>query len=561
MADSGGGRGGLVVAILLLVGVGAFGIRAALGPDQPELTLDEQYLLDNRVRPLIYDCGFGKQFDVQTLDMTRTLVSKLERGARDPLRRAKQELADIGEPAIPEMRRLFNEVYQDRFLHGVTENILATCSMMNGPWGLEMLRLGIRHPQESVRLVALAGLERHGTGEDYDTLFDLLPIAGSKSTRIEFGTTLAKLDPERFQEDLVGWLEVGSQQDLWEYTLQELADLEDPSLVARALEAAELRDLSLRPFLIAPAARNGNEAALDELRALASSERPGERQVAVQALALIGMVLEVPALLTDSNAGVRRNAYSQLVEHGALIPADQQEDAVGWLEEGINDPDPEIREMCLKELVSRGNTFGRSHALRMLEGHASERQVGIQVLRDAWDANPGAAEEAFARLMNQYQITADDPGARQGVLQALSQVSVQDSSDFLMDLSRQASGMVGRMDAHRWFVGQVWNTGPRGRDMLRDELSVETDPFRRLSLIEFIWQDHSPESCELLMGLVDDESIHPYERLYAADRAIRIGPASRVAPALKRAYQACTDPRLRPALQCLLWTWYGQHYD
>ena len=63
------------------------------------------------------------------------------------------------------------------------------------------------------------------------------------------------------------------------------------------------------------------------------------------------------------------------------------------------------------------------------------------------------------------------------------------------------------------------------------------------------------------MGLVDDESIHPYERLYAADRAIRIGPASRVAPALKRAYQACTDPRLRPALQCLLWTWYGQHYD
>ena len=73
--------------------------------------------------------------------------------------------------------------------------------MMDGPWGLEMLRLGIRHPQESVRLVALAGLERHGTGDDYDTLFDLLPIAGSKSTRIEFGTTLAKLDPERFQED------------------------------------------------------------------------------------------------------------------------------------------------------------------------------------------------------------------------------------------------------------------------------------------------------------------------------------------------------------------------
>ena len=44
--------------------------------------------------------------------------------------------------------------------------------------------------------------------------------------------------------------------------------------------------------------------------------------------------------------------------------------------------------------------------------------------------------------------------------------------------------------------------------------------------------------------------------LYAADRLVRIGPASVVAPTLKRVTLRVEDPTVRPALQCLLWTAY-----
>lgn len=553
------GRGGLIVALLVLVGVGAFGLRAAFRDGAEELTLEERYLADDRLVPLIYDCGYGKHFDAQTVDMTPTLVSKLDRGARDPLRLAKQELAEIGPDAVPELRRLFNEVYQDAWKHGVVENVLAVCSLMEGPWGLELLRTGIRHPQETVRLAALAGLKRHGGPEDYDVVVEMMSLAGSAPTRAEFGSALVVLDRERFQRDLVEWLENGVNQDIWAYTITELADVEDPVLIQRMLAAAEIRDVSIRPFLIAPAARSGNTAALEELQRLVAEGRPAERQVGIQALANIGRVLDGTALLRDPNAGVRRMAYTQLVEHGDAVAA--PEEVTTWLEEGVLDDDPDIRARCLQELVARGNAFARGEALRMLERHPGERSLAIQALRDHWDENPGAAEEAFARLMDLYQLTADQPGERLGVLQTLSQVPLQDTSDFLLDLARQSSGEVKGMDAHRFLVGQVWNTGPQGRELLRQELRVETDPFRRLSLIEYVWQDHLDVSREVLLAVAQDDARDPFERLYAADRAIRIGPASAVAPVLKRVYQECTHPIVRPAFQCLLWTWYGQHFD
>ena len=45
-----------------------------------------------------------------------------------------------------------------------------------------------------------------------------------------------------------------------------------------------------------------------------------------------------------------------------------------------------------------------------------------------------------------------------------------------------------------------------------------------------------------------------------AYQAAADGPASEVAPVLKQVYNETTHTVVRPALQCLLWTWYGQHF-
>lgn len=550
------GRLGLVLALATLAGLAAFGLRSAFRGKEPELTLEERLLADDRIDCLIYDCGFGKHFDAQTVDMTSTLVSKLERGSRDPLRYAKQELARIGEPAVADLRRLFDEVYGQPFKHGVLENILTVCALMDTPAGLDILRLGLRHPQETVRLAALPGIRKHGGTADYDIVAEMLVLASAPNLQADFAVTLDALDHQRFQRDFTGWLERGEHLDIWMYVIDRLADAQDPELVRRLRDAAEIRDDAVRPFLIAPAAAHGDEEALEELHHQCDQGRAAEKQYAIQALAKIGRTLDAVALLRDPNGGVRRMVYTQLVE---VQPAG--EEVTAWLEEGIDDQNPEVRDLCLRTLVARGNAFARSRALEMLEGHPGMRSNAIQALRPAWDVNPGAAEEAFQRLYGLLQVAGSDASLRLDILQTLSQVPLRESAELLLDLARREQGEIKGLDAHRFLVGQVWNTGPVGRDLLRAELEAEVDPFRRLSLIQFVWQDHADASRDALLAIVQDPTKNPYEQLYAADRAIHIGPASVVAPILKAAYKECTHRVVRPALQCLLWTWYGQHFE
>ena len=103
----------------------------------------------------------------------------------------------------------------------------------------------------------------------------------------------------------------------------------------------------------------------------------------------------------------------------------------------------------------------------------------------------------------------------------------------------------------------MWNAGPASRDVLLERLGTETDPFKRLDLISFVWQDFEDDSFEVLLGVIEDGSRPSEERLYAADRALRMSHNVQLLPVLKRIYRGTSDPVLRPGLQCLLWAWFG----
>ena len=80
---------------------------------------------------------------------------------------------------------------------------------------------------------------------------------------------------------------------------------------------------------------------------------------------------------------------------------------------------------------------------------------------------------------------------------------------------------------------------------------MEADPTKRLDLISFVWQDRELESVDCSCrcgGPVAGSS----ERLYAADRAVRMGHSERILPGLKRVYRSESDGVLRPGLHCLL---------
>mgnify|MGYP000208479543 CR=1 FL=1 len=64
---------------------------------------------------------------------------------------------------------------------------------------------------------------------------------------------------------------------------------------------------------------------------------------------------------------------------------------------------------------------------------------------------------------------------------------------------------------------------------------------------------------EALLEPIDDldPDARPLEILYLADRLAVMGPADVVAPRIEWVYKESTDPVARPALQCLLWQWFG----
>ncbi len=525
------------------------------GAETKPLTLAERYQEDDRVGPLVYDCPFGRAFTEPTVDMTEVLVSKLEMGTRGPLAEAKKELAATGEAAIPALRALFDRAYQDPWKQGVVENVLAVCTLMEEPFGVDMLRFALGHPHETVRQAALRGLGLHGDPEDYDLVRNWLPMVQSPQLRAAYAGCMAALDAERLGSELADWLQGGVQEDLYPHVMSAVLLVQDPETAQRLKVLAADRDDIWTAMLYGPAARLGDQDALDAVHKGLASEEPVLRQYAVQTLGAIGRGLDAAILFNDPHTGIRALVAQVLVD------SEPSEELNVWIEDGMDDRDDKVREICLGALASRGNDLAIAHSLALLEGNPVERAMGIRCLKSVFKQDAGVAADAYSRLVPMVERAMGEGQVPVELLQILAQVPGRPSALYLMELGKEMTGRIKGLDAHRWFVGQVWNTGPEGHEILREEFMVEEDPFRRLSLIEFIWQDHSDASRDLLLEALDQDYRHPFERLYLADRLTRLGPASVVASTIKRVYLGQTDLHVRPALQCLLWTWYGQHYE
>ena len=525
----------------------------------PMLSQRERVLADPRIRRLTDDCGIGRAFNEDTSDLVPVLVSKLEMGMLEPLQMATRELARIGAPAVPELQRLYDRAAATAFLQGVVKNVVEVCALMEDPAGLSILRSTLSHASEPLRLAAADGMSRHGEPEDYERVLGWVQGASSTTARLTYARALRGMDRDRFVEDLLRWLEMGHHADVYTQVADVATEVEPGSVAARFAEAAGFHDVTpaARLYLIAPAARDGDDLLLEELRATAQGEHPGRAAIALDALARIGSTDALVEVLTnDLRLDVRLSvlgSVERLSDEGA---------ALELLRLGLQDPEPRVREVALEALVERGDPEARSRALQLLRGTQAEREQGIDALRVAWDENPGAEVEALS-LLEPMVLGARDRGQRIALLQTLSHVPSNAAAELLWGQIEEFEGKVKGVSPHRFICGLSWNTGEAGRALLRSRLGSETDPERRLDLIEWIWQDRSEASREtLLAAMLEpieglDADVRPLEVLYLADRLAVMGPADVVAPRIEWVYKESTDPVVRPALQCLLWQWFG----
>lgn len=597
-----GSRGPAIAGILVVV-LAAAGLYSRLNsePAAPVLTLEQRYLQDRRVSTLVYDCQFGRTFDADTSDLVPVMISKLNLGQRGPLRSYKEELATVGAPAIPGLRRLFDDAYGDKWRSGVLENVLAVCALMDIDDGAELARLAIQHPNSNVRLAALDTLASHGTVEDYDLIYPWLSRVTSEQELGDYLRTLAMVDGPRFYRDWLGMMREGRFKPIWLLIGTRVHTVYDPEVVAGMADFAMSPDLngSVLPFLLGPAARDGDQVAHAFLIERLKSEVPTRVQFTLEALRRVGFGVDAgPVLVESENPALRKLAAEILTQ------AEPTERVRGYLDQGLSDPDPNVRGVCMTALIRMGDELSQSQAVALLGGTILERRRGIDALAGAvaqtpfssadggmrvtddlnipeyvdgapegadleetelvlqsglgWAGDAALAQRVFEVLTAEY---AQSPGRAQriSILKALGRVPITAAGNFVLDAAPDLGESVGSHHSLRWCAGQVYNSGEAGRALLRERLSTESAPFRRMDLIAFVWQDRSEASLEILLEILEAPGTHPFERLYVADRLTRMRASSRVAGAIKRAYLACTHPEVRPALQCLLWTWYGQH--
>jgi hypothetical protein len=509
---------------------------------------------DERIAFLLAPCTRPDPFLADTSDLLPVLVSKLEKGQLDPMRGAKEQLVALGDAALPELRRFCARVRADPTLSIPYLNALAVVSAMETHAGRDLLAAGLEHPQDTIRIQAADGLSRHAAAEDYDTLATLAAVASPDVLRA-VGPALATADRARYEDAYAAALGTpAASGPLWEGAAKRLADTKRPEILAKFKEAYPRADGPTRAFLAAAVAASGDEAALASLRGNLKDENSTTRKLAIQALDRIGLVAEAAPLLSEDRDETVRGMVAQAI--AALPPTVQ---TAAWLHKGMLDRAKNVRQICLTALASRGDASARETGLSMFEGGRVDFEQAMTALRDAWTKDPEFSARTFELLVRLR--TGEAGGLRvdaPSVDRAIAQLPIVDATRFLYDAAKTTREEIDGYPAHRWFLIQAANTGAGGRAWLRDRWSEESDPTWRVDIAVACAADRDESSLEFLLKVVDDERTTPLEILHAANLLVHQGPASVVAPRLKRVALRIDDARVRPALNCMLWQWYGE---
>ncbi|QDV07376.1 hypothetical protein Poly30_29000 [Planctomycetes bacterium Poly30] len=568
---------GLVVALALLGGVVFFAWQksSSVGTDSPKtLTIEELYRQDNRLRPVLAECQFDGVFNADTTDIPAILASKLDAGAQlEPQRRARTDLAAMGDEAAEALRRVFDSAMGDKWRNGVVKNVLGVCALSESDFGIPIAMDGLRHSAPDVRGEALLVLSQHPRKEYYDAIEAVLPGFKLEVHLERAMRGLHACDPERFTRGVEGWIEIAGRRNgfiasvLVDTALPLAARSRDPKIAERFLELEAETDGLMhrhRSYLLAPSAALGNETSIQRLKDQLASDEPQVRFHTFQALEAAGRVDDGYVLVeTGVTPSERATALGTLLDtsYDAKRTAEQVADVIALARRSLQDEAPEVREVALRGLVKRGDGEGLAHLMQLLQGDLEERALATRAMRDMLGDQPEAADQARSVLIAQWdnEVTGSQrPEVMISLLTALGAVPGEATGLFLADTAELlGENSVKGTSGFHWAVGQVFNAGPEARTVLRERIKTETQPLRRIDLIQFLWQDFSDESLSILLNILEDETKSGFERLYAADRLLRMGQPERVLPVMKRIHRTSGDQVLRSGLNCLLWAWFG----
>jgi hypothetical protein len=303
----------------------------------------------------------------------------------------------------------------------------------------------------------------------------------------------------------------------------------------------------------APCARAGDPGALEFLHAQANSAERWQRELAVMAFVCAGLEDDVArSVRDDPDASVRKRAVLAL-SMNELAPRH-----VAELRGALNAGDVELSDVALQALTRIGDAGALDAAIAMLEQPDPQAVArGMAALTDAMQHDTALAQRVFDVLVRRYQPEAHlELAHKLQYLKAIAQVPLGAATELLYELSTSSEGEISGMPAARWLLQEAGNTCEAGQRVLRAKLAAESDPARRLDLIEAVCVRGGPFALQAMLEVLEDPATGPYELVFAAERASILGRVEQVAPVLKRVALRVTQPDVRTALQSFLWANY-----
>lgn len=540
---------------LALVSVCAFALASCSGgaPEPGAATSTAASVCtDSRVRYLVESGGKNEPFLRDTSDATSVLVERLAGRQQDPLTRAKEELVTLGEAALPALDRFLAAQMSEPGGGPRLLNVLAVVSQLSTPRARPLLLRALEHPQESVRIAAIKGLVRHPDPADYDRLAALLPLSNGDTQALIAQALLAD-DRARAESDLCVWMPAGTNPATWQTLVLAAAATKRAETIACLPTLIPLAPAELQHYLRAALAGSGDAAALATQREYLKNGRVPERQLAALAFDAAGLTRELLHTLTsDGELKLRELAADRL----AKLPDEPEVRAV--LSRGLADTTREVRRVCLIALAQRGDAAARDMALELLRGDKTDVEDALAALRGPWGEDRALAERGFAILRELWHGTAGTPRVeRRTLARAIALVPMRAAAEELYAAIAQETEPIAQLTPHQWYTQQIGNVGAHGAEFLREHWRAEADPVRRLDLAAGAIYEHDESARKFLESALDDPRTTPCEGLWIAEQLAQRGPTAEVAPLLKRYVLAASDATARPALNALLWRWYG----
>ena len=512
---------------------------------------------DDRLIPYISKCAALGHFNRDTSDMLPVLVKKLQNSQRDVLRNVREELARSGEPAMIAIDRLVRRLYGDRHSAHTIANALGVVQMSPDgacPIAQELLRSCLGHPQDTVRNAAIQALAKHAKAPLYDDMLAVLRIS-TPATRSTLLTALYVADRRRAERDIASWIAEGSNGDLMEEAARLVAagaDAETAALFGPLL--GKLEDRRVLAFFSATQDHaTGDSRGVPFLEELLASDDPLARADGLMALERTArMDLVAKTLTSDPDVSLR------LMACAGLVASAKEPLARKALSAALYDEDSKVREESLSALLAIGDAQAIDTAIELWNGNQHDIGIATRAVAGHWAAAPQLGARVFEIMKARIEERSDEElFHKEYLIQALAQVPGPESSEYLLRLARTAGSDVKGLSAHRFLTLQISNTGTAGHEVLRTAWSEENDPELRFDLLWAGSLSHDQATQRFLLEVLQAERSLPQERLWVAERLAREGPASEVAPLLKRATLRMSHRDFRPAMECLLWRWYG----